>query len=119
MTLKDSKKGSIYVVEESRLKQPTKRRLEAMGLIEGTRIRKLNEAADGAIIFIVRGTRLAIGKDLAKDIIVREATEEDLRAVNRGRGKGRRDGHGKGSGMGRKRGAMHGQGKRRLEGKEV
>ena len=105
MTLKDGKNGKEYIVEQSMLKQPEKRRLEAMGLIEGTRICKLNEAIDGSIIFNVRGTRLAIGNDLASDIIIREVTASDERGKRRGRGLGLRNGKGRGSGMGRKRGS--------------
>ncbi len=70
MTLKDAQNGEKYIVEKSMLKQPAKQRLEAMGLIEGTRVRKINQALDGSIIFMVRGTRLAIGKELAEFVIV-------------------------------------------------
>lgn len=80
MTLYDSKKGKEYIVEESTLKQPMKRRLEAMGLIEGTRFRKINQGLDGSVIFVVRGTRMAIGKELADDILVREINESDRKA---------------------------------------
>ena len=111
MTLKDAKNGKEYIVEKSILKQPIKRRLEAMGLIGGTMIRKINEALDGSIIFMVRGTRLAIGKELAEVIIVRDVSASDIRHKKRGRGMGLRDGSGKGIGMGRKRGA--GQAKKR------
>ena len=102
MTLKESKNGKEYIVEESMLKQPQRRRLEAMGLIEGTRIRKINEALDGSIVFMVRGSRLAISKELAEDILVRDLTSEDLIKKKRmgGLGKGPRDGRGMGRGIG-------------------
>lgn len=80
MTLYDGKNGKEYIVEESTLKQPVKRRLEAMGLIEGTRIRKINQGLDGSVIFIARGTRMAIGKDIADDILVRDIKESDNKA---------------------------------------
>ncbi len=128
MTLNDAQNYKEYIVKESLLKQPQKRRLEAMGLIEGTIIRKINQALDGSVILVVRGTRLALGKDLANDIIVRELTPSDVRGKRRrrglglknghgGGGKGRaigpRDGHGKGSGMGRAIGQRDGCGKAR------
>lgn len=96
MTLKDCKKGNEYIVVKSMLKQPGRRRLESMGLTKGTRISKLNEAIDGSIIFIVRGSRLAIGKDLASDIIVRDVTANDIKIKKNGRGKSRGNGYGKG-----------------------
>ena len=96
MTLKECKKGNEYIVEKSMLKQPGKRRLESLGLTEGTRISKLNEAMDGSIIFIVRGSRLAIGKDLAGDIFVRDVTASDIKNKGNGWGKRRGNRHGKG-----------------------
>ena len=108
ITLKDGKNGTQYIVEKSMLKQPQKQRLESLGLIEGTRIRKINEALDGSIIFMVRGTRIAIGKKIAEDIVVRDLTASDIKEKSRGYGMGLRDGKGKGSGMGRKRGMTNG-----------
>ncbi len=108
MTLQDAQSGKEYIIEESMLRQPQKRRLEAMGLIEGTIIRKINEALDGSVIFIVRGTRLALGKELANDIIIREITPEDINNRRRRRGRGLINGHSKGTGKGLRNG--HGRG---------
>ena len=104
MNLTDCVNGSDFIVEQSMLKQPGKRRLEALGLIEGTRIRKINEAIDGSIIINVRGTRLAIGKDLGSDIIVRNVTASDMGCKGKRSGAYMGKGHGKGRGMGRRRG---------------
>ncbi|MGI6545420.1 MAG: FeoA family protein [Fastidiosipilaceae bacterium] len=101
MTLREAKNKERYIVEKSLLKQPAKRRLEAMGLIEGTMVFKINEALDGSIIFMIRGSRLAIGSELAEMIEVRNLTDEDLRQRGRGRGRGPRFGRGKGRGRGR------------------
>ena len=68
MTLIEAQIGKEYRIEKLMINQPLKQRLEAMGLIEGTVVRKINEALDGSIIFMVRGTRLAVGKDLAMQI---------------------------------------------------
>ncbi len=93
MTLSDANIKERYIVEELSLKQPIKRRLEAMGLIEGTMIRKNNEATDGSVIFTVRGTRLAVGKDVADYIEVRDILPGEERGPRRrcsrqGRGMG-------------------------------
>ncbi|HZK33895.1 MAG TPA: FeoA family protein [Bacillota bacterium] len=115
MTLKDAKNGEIYVVEDSIISQPVKRRLEAMGLIEGTLIRKNNQALDGSIIFMVRGTRLAIGKELAQAITVKKALASDLGKGRRGYGPGH--GRRRGPGMGHRKGCGKGQAMGRQAGK--
>lgn len=115
MTLNEAKNGKEYITEKTELKQPVKRRLEAMGLIEGTMIRKVNEALDGSVIFVLRGTRFAIGQELAKVITVREVTETDIRLRRKGRGMGLRDGRGKGKGRGMGRGMGRGAGQRRTD----
>lgn len=48
-----------------------KKRLEALGMIEGTRIKVLNKKNNGALIIKFRGTRFAIGKSIAEKIAVR------------------------------------------------
>jgi len=111
MTLQEAQNGKEYIVKQSLLKQPQKRRLEAMGLIEGTMIRKINQAIDGSVILMVRGTRLALGKDLAEDIIIRDITPSDLRNRRIRRGIGLRNGHTRAGGMGRAKGMKDGQGK--------
>jgi ferrous iron transport protein A len=68
MTLKDGQVNQIYTVKELILDQSAKRRLEALGLISGTRIQLLNQNKDGAVVFKVRGTRLAIGNKIAEAI---------------------------------------------------
>lgn len=117
MNLKSVGNGKAYIVEKSLLKQPVKRRLEAMGLIEGTMIHKINEALDGSIVCMVRGTRLAIGKELAERIIVRAVNASDIRHKRhkkRCRGMGPRDGSGRCCGINRKRSGV-GQAKKRGE----
>ena len=53
------------------------RRLQALGLNEGTSIRVLNRKRRGALILYVRGTRLAVGKHISAHIEV--DPEEDER----------------------------------------
>lgn len=83
MNLGNCKKSKEYIVEDSMLKLPIKRRLEAMGLIEGTRIRKIDQGLDGSVIFMVRGSRLAVGKNIADNIIVHEACKTKSRSSKR------------------------------------
>ena len=48
------------------------RRLEALGITEGTKIRILNRKRNGACIIQVRGTRWAVGRQIARGIWIRE-----------------------------------------------
>ncbi|NLP17048.1 MAG: ferrous iron transport protein A [Clostridiales bacterium] len=68
MTLRSGKIGSTYNVESINLDLVTMRRLEALGITRGTRIRILNRNSGGAVIFVVRGSRLAVGKKIAEAI---------------------------------------------------
>lgn len=68
MTLRSGKIGSTYNVESINLDLVTMRRLEALGITRGTRIRILNRSSGGAVIFVVRGSRLAVGKKIAEAI---------------------------------------------------
>lgn len=74
MTLREGKIGESYLVEELNLVKETEFRLQALGMTIGTKIVILNNKKSGAVIFKVRGTRLAIGKEFAEAIkIKREA----------------------------------------------
>lgn len=72
MTLLDTDIGKTYTVKELTLEVNTKRRLEALGITCGTRVAVLNHKADGSLIFKVRGTRLAVGSQIASSIILTE-----------------------------------------------
>ncbi len=72
MTLKDGQIGHNYIVKELKLDLEVSRRLEALGLIGGTRIQMMNRNTDGAVVFKVRGTRLAIGNKIAEAIRIEE-----------------------------------------------
>lgn len=74
MTLKDGHIGRNYIVKKSNLEPLVKQRLEALGLIDGTKIQLLNQNTDGAVIFKVRGTRLAVGERIAEQIYIEEVT---------------------------------------------
>lgn len=70
MTLDNGKIGVKYIVKDISLDFAIKRRLQVLGVIEGTTIELINKKRNGAIIFKVRGTRFAIGKGVAAGIIV-------------------------------------------------
>lgn len=72
MTLHDGKIKHTYQVISINIEIGIKRRLEAVGLIEQTNISILNEKRNGSMIIRVRGTRWAIGKTIAKGILVKE-----------------------------------------------
>lgn len=71
MNLYEGEKGKTYVVHELFMEEALMRRLQALGLNEGTKVKILNRKRDGAIILYVRGTRLAVGKHITTNIEVR------------------------------------------------
>jgi ferrous iron transport protein A len=74
MTLLDAKIGANYTVSSLNLDMVTRRRLEALGLTRGTDISILNRSRSGAVILMVRGSRLAIGSKIAETIHMKEAS---------------------------------------------
>ncbi|WP_178042137.1 FeoA domain-containing protein [Frisingicoccus sp.] len=72
MTLSEGIPGMEYVVESTQLNEKVGRRLEALGLIHGTRLEVLNRKKNGTMIFKARGTRMAIGKEISMGIYVKE-----------------------------------------------
>lgn len=77
MTLFEGKKGSCYEVGEVCVEEGITRRLQALGLNDGTIISVLNRKRNGALIIRVRGTRLALGKHISSLIEVKEANENE------------------------------------------
>lgn len=75
MTLLNGIIGKSYKVEKLTLSGMTQRRLEALGLTGGTTIKVLNNKKSGSVIFMVRGTRLAIGKNIAASIQIEEVNQ--------------------------------------------
>lgn len=71
MTLLECKVNHEYIVEDMDFEQATIVRLQALGLTNGTLIKVLNNKRAGSVIFYVRGTRLAIGRAIAKAILVK------------------------------------------------
>lgn len=73
MKLKAGKNNGCYIVEKIEIEQNLERRLEALGLTEGSNIEVLNNDKKGAMTVRFRGTRFALGKRIADHITVREA----------------------------------------------
>ena len=65
---------TYQVVDVSNLALPVERRLEALGLTEGTNITILNKKKKGAVIVKVRGTRFAVGEHIAEGTRIGEVT---------------------------------------------
>lgn len=70
MTVLDAQPGQWYRVRSIHEKANVQRRLEALGILEGTRIEILNKKKSGTTIIRVRGTRWALGKEIAGGIEV-------------------------------------------------
>lgn len=71
MTLDKGEIGSTYTIEELLLPPKMERRLESLGMTQGTLVDVLNNKNSGRLIIKVRGTRLAIGKGISSRIKVR------------------------------------------------
>ena len=72
MKLKEGKNSHTYVVEKIEIELDVERRLEALGLTEGSKITVLNNDKKGAMTVRFRGTRFAIGRRIAENILVKE-----------------------------------------------
>lgn len=73
MSLCDADIGASYEIRGMSLPRATQMRLIALGMTSGTKITVLNNKRSGSVIFHVRGTRLAVGRQIAKEIYIEEA----------------------------------------------
>lgn len=72
MRLSEGTKGKKYEIQGLYVENDVSRRLQALGMNDGTTVTILNRKRKGALIIHVRGTRLAIGKHLSQGIEVKE-----------------------------------------------
>ncbi|MEF9839835.1 MAG: FeoA family protein [Lachnospiraceae bacterium] len=72
MNLKEGIDRHTYIVQQINLELQLERRLEALGLTEGTPITVLNNKKRGSLTIKFRGTRFAFGKRIAEHIEVKE-----------------------------------------------
>lgn len=68
MKLNQWEKGSTCQVKRVLVAEAIGRRLEALGVNEGTAVTILNKKKSGSVIIKVRGTRLALGRKIAEQI---------------------------------------------------
>lgn len=76
MTLLEGEISKDFIVAGMHLSDTVMRRLEALGIFEGTRVRILGKKRQGALIIKVRGTRWALGREIAQGIQVEEDLDE-------------------------------------------
>lgn len=74
MTLKQGKNNQTYQVISIDIELKLERRLEALGLTQGTQITILNNDKKGSLTAKFRGTRFALGKRIADHIEVKEVS---------------------------------------------
>ena len=72
MTLYDGMAVVTYQVAGVFVEEAVTRRLQALGINDGTPVRILNRKKKGAMIIQVRGTRLALGRHISSCIEVKE-----------------------------------------------
>ncbi|MGN1165198.1 MAG: ferrous iron transport protein A [Lachnospiraceae bacterium] len=73
MTLKEGKNNKTYQVVSIDIETKLERRLESLGLTEGTYVTILNNDKKGSLTAKFRGTRFALGRRIADHIEVKEA----------------------------------------------
>ena len=71
MSFNDTETNETYTIEKIDLPLKLEKRLEALGMTEGTSILVLNAKSRGTLIVNVRGTRFALGRGITKQITVR------------------------------------------------
>lgn len=76
MTLLEGEISKDFIVAGMHLSDTVMRRLEALGIFEGTRVKILGKKRLGALIIKVRGTRWALGREIARGIQVEENSDE-------------------------------------------
>ena len=73
MLLKDVEIGQSCIVEQMQLPFQIERRLQALGMTSEARLSVLNRKGRGIMIIKLRGTRLALGYNITRNIMVRKA----------------------------------------------
>lgn len=75
MILKQGKNDHTYQVISMDMELKLERRLEALGLTQGTYITILNNDKKGSLTAKFRGTRFALGRRIADHIEVKEVSQ--------------------------------------------
>lgn len=77
MVLKEGKNHHTYLVDSIHVELQLERRLEALGLTDGSPITVINNDKKGAMTVKFRGTRFAIGRKIAENIQVSEVISHE------------------------------------------
>lgn len=77
MVLKEGKNHHTYEVLSIHIELQLERRLQALGLTEGSLITILNNDKQGSLTAKFRGTRFALGKRIAGNIEVAEVSADE------------------------------------------
>lgn len=75
MELRQGKIQQTYVIHDISLPLQTAKRLEALGMTQGTPVEVLNRKSGGTMIVRVRGTRFALGRGITRNIQVTEGLQ--------------------------------------------
>ncbi len=76
MTILEGTVKHDYIVTDIVINEAVMRRLASLGINSGTKLQMLNQKKNGTVIVKVRGTRWAMGRDIAGGIEVVPAEEE-------------------------------------------
>jgi len=76
MTLFDGKVNGKYIVESVDVNIKTKKRLQDMGITQGVSIKIMSKLGEHAYILRIRGSRVALGRDITDKIIVKDIASE-------------------------------------------
>lgn len=80
MILFDAETNKQYTIEGLFVEEAITRRLQALGMNDGTVVTVLSRKKRGAMIVRVRGTRLALGRHISAGIEVKEMKQEGIEA---------------------------------------
>lgn len=76
MTLADGKINSDYIVEKVSLPIKIEKRMEALGMTVGSKVTLVHQKRNKTSVILIRGTKFAIGRDVASSIYVKEVAYE-------------------------------------------
>ncbi|MEY8234902.1 FeoA domain-containing protein [Lachnospiraceae bacterium 66-29] len=76
MTILEGTVKHDYIVTDIVINEAVMRRLASLGINSGTKLQMLNQKKNGTVIIKVRGTRWAMGRDIAGGIEVVPVEEE-------------------------------------------
>jgi|ASRM01.1.fsa_nt_gi ferrous iron transport protein A len=78
MKLYNGQKNHTYEVNYIQVDAKTKKHLQNMGITQGVRITIMAKLGNHAYVMRIRGSRVALGEAILRQIDVNEVTKEDL-----------------------------------------